>query len=397
MRLPVPYYQISDELKQRFPNLSESQSKGLTMWVVGAILGESGCQSSVAANLAESEGEIDSVRQRLREWLYDGEDRARPCGTSLNVEECFAPLLRWILSTWKSDSLALALDPTLKNDNLAAIVVSAVYRGGAIPVAWHIVEANRKGKWMEPAAALLRTLADAVPDHMKVLVLCDRGLRSPLLWDQICELGWHPIVRQGKNTVFRPDRGIIGKATELVSAPGHTWIGAGSAFRAKKIQRRATMMVSWVEGQDDPWVLLTDLPPKKVAPSWYSMRFWIEEGFRDLKSMGWQWQRTRRTDPVRAARHWLALAAATLLTVLYGTRVEDAGILGKSPGNHRAPKSVSSNGRGIFCGWKRKTRVFRLGIIWLRRLLYKGRLWKMVWLLPEPWPESPPTMEVTYG
>ena len=100
-------------------------------------------------------------------------------------------------------------------------------------------------------------------------------------------------------------------------------------------------MATWVKGQDDPWVLLTDLPPDEADPSWYSMRFWIEEGFRDIKSMGWQWQRTRRTDPARVARHWLALAVATLLTLLCGTRVEDAEILGKAPGNLRAPRGVA--------------------------------------------------------
>ena len=397
MRLPKPYYQISEEIEQRMPNLSESQKEGLTMWAIGTILAGSGCQSAVAANLAEREGEIASIRQRLREWLYDGEDRARPCATRLNVEECFEPLLRWVLSKWKSNDLALALDPTLKGDELAAIVVSVVYRGGAIPVAWRILQANRKGRWMEPAAELLRLIAPAVPEGMRVLVLCDRGLRSPLLWDQICELGRHPIVRQVKSAVFCPDGGIRNKAAALVGAPGQMWVGTGTAFANKRKQRRATLMASWAEGQDDPWVLLTDLPPDEADPSWYSMRFWIEEGFRDIKSMGWQWQRTRRTDPARVARHWLAPAAATLLTLLCGTRVEDAEILGKAPGNLRAPRALRVDGRSVFDGWRRKTRVLRLGAIWLRRLLLAGELWKNLWLLPEPWPESPPSMEVKYG
>jgi hypothetical protein len=39
---------------------------------------------------------------------------------------------------------------------------------------------------------------------------------------------------------------------------------------------------------------------------------WIEFGFRALKGLGWRWERTRRTDPDRVARHWLVLAVATL-------------------------------------------------------------------------------------
>ena len=55
-----------------------------------------------------------------------------------------------------------------------------------------------------------------------------------------------------------------------------------------------------------------------------TLRFWIELGFKALKSLGWQWQKTRRTDPERISRHWLVLSVATLLALAYGTRVEDA-------------------------------------------------------------------------
>ena len=36
---------------------------------------------------------------------------------------------------------------------------------------------------------------------------------------------------------------------------------------------------------------------KGLVLCWYMLRFWIELGFRALKSVGWQWQNTRRTDP----------------------------------------------------------------------------------------------------
>ncbi len=66
--------------------------------------------------------------------------------------------------------------------------------------------------------------------------------------------------------------------------------------------------------------------------SWYALRFWIELGFKAcpvldtgaIKSLGWQWDKTRRTDPARISRHWLVLSVATLLALAYGTRVEDA-------------------------------------------------------------------------
>ena len=42
-----------------------------------------------------------------------------------------------------------------------------------------------------------------------------------------------------------------------------------------------------------------------------------------LKSLGWKWDKTRRTDPTRISRHWLVMSVATLLALAYGTRIED--------------------------------------------------------------------------
>ncbi len=68
----------------------------------------------------------------------------------------------------------------------------------------------------------------------------------------------------------------------------------------------------WDKNQKEAWLLLTDLVPADVSPTWYGLRMWIEEGFKALKSGGFHWERTRMTDPARAERLWLVLALATL-------------------------------------------------------------------------------------
>ena len=136
-------------IETHLPHLSRPQLTGLVLWVCGAILAGSACQNAVASALSPW-GAWNNLRQYLREWLYDGSDRARPCQTELDVSLCFAPLLRWVLAWWRSDRLALAVDPTLKGDDTTAIVISVVYRGCAIPVAWRILRANQRGAWMDP-------------------------------------------------------------------------------------------------------------------------------------------------------------------------------------------------------------------------------------------------------
>ena len=395
MRLPRECYQVQKLIEPHLPHLRHAQLSGLALWVCGAILAGSACQNAVASALLPR-GNWNSMRQHLREWLYDGSDRARPCKTELDISLCFAPLLRWVLSWWRSDRIALAVDPTLKGDETAAIVISVLYRSCAIPVAWRILRANQPGSWMDPAVELLRELAPAVPKEMMVIVLCDRGLTSPKLWRQIRSQGWHPYMRYPKSVTFCAEGGQRLPARAFVPRPDTAWIGRGTAFNSPAAKRQCTLLAVWYAGQEEPWIILTDLPPEEADPTWYALRFWIELGFKALKSLGWKWDKTRRADPTRISRHWLVLSVATLLALAYGTRVEDAHHHGVTPGNLRAPpKAIHLHTR---LPWRKRGRivsVIRHGINWLRRLLLRGQLWSRIWLLPEPWPEPKPHLEVT--
>ena len=230
---------------------------------------------------------------------------------------------------------------------------------------------------------------------MTVIVLCDRGLTSPKLWRQIRAQGWHPYVRYPKNITFCAEGGRRLPAQSFVSRPDAAWVGSGTAFKGRA-KRRCTLLVVWHTDQLEPWIILTDQPPEAVGVSWYALRFWIELGFKAIKSLGWQWDKTRRTDLARISRHWLVLSVATLLALAYGTRVEDAHERAIAPSQLRTPPHAPSPQQCGNPGHQpaRTVSVIRYGMNWLRRLLHQGRLWRRVWLLPEPWPEPGPNIQV---
>lgn len=390
MRLPRACYPVLDGIETHFPALRPAQQRGLALWVTGTVLAGSGCLSAVVAALAPLTGLAarHALREGLREWLRDGADKAAPCQCEVEVAACFAPLLGWVLTWWQAQSLALALDATYLGERLVVLSVSVLYRGTAIPVAWHVTTGRRSGPWRAPILTLLQRLAPAVPAGMLVLVLADRGLWSPHIWHQIKRLGWHPLLRLRPDATFRPHGARRVPAASLVPGPGHAWVGAGVAFKHRPVRQAGTLVVYWEAGQDEPWLCLTDLPPEAVGPAWYGLRTWIELGFRALKRLGWQWQRTRRTDPGRVARHWLVLAVATLWTVAVGTRVEDAEVRGCEPAwlhVARPPRPLA-----------RRTRsVLAQGLPWLRHLLQcHRRVWQQLWLWPEPWPNPPAGLSV---
>ena len=118
-------------IKTHLPHLSNAQLAGLVLWMCGAILAGASSQNSAVVSALSPWGDWNNLRQYFREWLYDGSERARPCKTELDVSLCFAPLLGWVLAWWRSERLALAVDPTLKGDDTTAIVISVVYRSCA--------------------------------------------------------------------------------------------------------------------------------------------------------------------------------------------------------------------------------------------------------------------------
>ena len=279
MRFPREVYQVEQTISEHLTNLRPAQRRGLALWVYGAILAKSACQDAVVVVLLTL-GTWNNLRQYLREWLYDGKDRAAPCQTEIDISLCFVPLLSWVLKWWQGKELALAVDATQHGGEVVALVVSVLYRGSALPVAWHTMPAEVKGGWMGPLLGLLRQLRPAVPKGMMVLVLADQGLWSPRLWKRIKDLGWHPYLRVRDEISFRPEGGRRCPVRWLVAGPGHAWVGKGEAFKDRKVRRKATLVIVWGEGQEAPWVVLTDLEPEEVGVSWYGLRVWIELGFK---------------------------------------------------------------------------------------------------------------------
>ncbi len=384
MRIPRELYQIEAQIMQQLPPLRPAHALGLALWVSGTLLAKSACMTAILVELVTLMP-WHTARQRLREWLKDGRDKARPCDAQVEVSGCFSFLLRWVVQWWDgSTTLPLAIDAVAHQDRVVALVLSVLYRGSAIPVAWHIVPAQAPGAWMPHILALVDQLQPAIPDGWRALVMVDRGLWSPRLWRQLQQRQLHPLLRIADGVAVRPV-GCTRTVTpaHLVPRPGRAWVGQAAVFGADARQV-GTLLIMWGPGHKERWVLLTDLAPRAVHHSWYGLRMWIELGFRALKSMGWQWHTTRRTDPERVARYWLVLAVTTLWVVGCGTWVDDAERLGRTPDRVRVPPELPMP------AGSRVVSLFQRGLSALRRQLGHGRIWQRLWLrptaLPGPYP-----------
>src|SRR5215471_18596130 len=380
-------YQWTEEVTRHMPHLSKPQAAGLALWSVGMVLARSCALSAVSEFLAQGlERKPNSVRQQLREFCYEATAKRGGPRQEVTVETCFAPLLAWVLSWWEGQQLALAVDATTLGQRFVVLVVSVLYRGCAIPVAWTVLPATEKHAWRGEWLRLLRQVRAVVPRHFFVLVLADRGLYARWLFARIVRLGWHPLLRVNTGGTFRPAKRVHYQPfCELVPQPGTQWVGTGTAFQGPRRRLNCTLLARWDTAYKDPWLVLTDLAPSAGEACWYGLRAWIEQGFKITKRGGWQWQRTRMTDPQRAARLWLAVAVATLWLLSVGGMAEDSLPVSTLPAlaNADGPAPRSRQATRL-----RLVSICRQGWITLLVALLNHRHLPQGRFMPEPWPQA---------
>jgi len=147
-------------------HLSKPESVVLAMWTFGMMMTSSYGLTTVSVFLATlMEQKENTVRQRLKEWYKNADSKKGKKRRELDVTTCFGPLVTWILSMWTSEEkkLALAMDASTLGDRFTILMISVVYKGCAIPVAWKVVEATKKGSWKPLWLELFKHLEKAVP------------------------------------------------------------------------------------------------------------------------------------------------------------------------------------------------------------------------------------------
>jgi hypothetical protein len=264
---------------------------------------------------------------------------------------------------------------------LTALVIAGLDRGTAIPVAWVTRPGNPKGPGLEPLLGLLDRLHAARPvtERWTVRVLADRGLWRPRLWCGIRQRDGHPVWRVQQTITLAPaGGGQRGPACRLLRQ-GQAWVGRGG-LRAPEPKLTVTLIAVWTPDQKAPWVLVTDLAPERVGIAWYALRMSIERGFRRLKSVGWQGQQIRCRDPRRAP-----------LADPGGGHVVDAGLRHPCRGGRGdRPAARACAGRRHAAATGRAGHASSASFA----VASRGRLWRCLWLIPDPWPQPPDNLQI---
>ena len=343
----MPLYHWTNQIKSMFPNLSKPQATVLAAFSFGIAKAKSCALNEVARGLTFL-GIPDTVETRLRRFISNPRvDMAKSC------ENLARSVIRALP---RKKPVILLVDETSLHDRLKAMVVSVAYEGRAIPVA---MMTYHQTKWpmgqVKMITKMLRWVRDGAGGGRDLIVMADRGIgTSPNLLKAIEGLGMHYMMRVSKIVRVMMDDETEFPFKSLTVEPGKSWRAKAKAFK------NAGWIECWAEcvhgdGHDEPWYLVTNYP--HIRGRKYGMRMWEELTFRDYKSGGWQWQKSRVWKPERADMLWLAMSAAYVWMLSLGAKVC------LSPKIQRV--AVGRNVNGV--------NVFRLGLILFQNRLSERR------------------------
>lgn len=320
--------QLQAEVSTQLGHLNNAMVKTLTVYVFGMLLTRHCGQHLIAATMSSLlDIKFNTLRQRLRELLYEPDAKRGRLRRELDVHSCFAPLLRWVMSKFDAQQrhLLLAMDVTYLRDRFTILTVSVVFAGSALPVAWQIRSSTQNGAWNPLWLRLLLLLKAAVPADWTVVVLADSGLYSKALFSAIrSQLRWQVQMRISGQGLCRQPNGKWLPLAQLAQRGMTPTAQRLICFKAQPL--RATLLVQWAADCDSPCFVLTNLLPTQAPHCTYSLRFWIECGFKDLKRGGLHWEQCKLSCPQRAERLWLVLSITLLQLATWTDLPETAGV-----------------------------------------------------------------------
>lgn len=115
---------------------------------------------------------------------------------------------------------------------------------------------------------------------------------------------------------------------------------------------RVNLLAHWEKGEEDPWLLATNLHSRWSTLKAYGLRMWIDEMFGDWKGHGFDIESTHLVHFARLSRLSLAVAWLYVWLVMVGVEIIKRGL------RHLVDRKD-----------RRDLSIFQIGLRWVNRSL----------------------------
>ena len=335
-------------LRQLRPREWVTRPRTFAWLMVGLLMSRSVHLSRIASKIPSAAKEVSIVR-RLERLVDNAAIRVRPW---------YEPVARrWLeAAATSSGEIRLILDTTKVGFDHRLLIVGLAFRRRAIPLAWTWQSGARghSSAWVQ--LALLTYVHKLIPADVPVLIVGDTEFESGDLQQQLTAWRWDYVLRQKPNNqVQRLSQDAWQRFGDLVSGPGQSvWVEQG--WLTLKHEQRANLLAHWQVGEDEPWLLATNLPSPRATRHAYGRRMWLEEMFGDWKGHGFDLETSHLRHFARLSRLTLAVALLYVWIIRTGVNVIKHGL------RHYVDRKD-----------RRDLSIFQIGLRWIERCLKNSR------------------------
>jgi hypothetical protein len=339
-------------LRQALPTVRDSQLEILALITASATQTQSAHLGKLARALPLTSTQ-DAKEQRIRRFL----DNPR-----ISRASHYHPIVRTALQGITSQRVDLVLDRVLLHERHNLLVASVGFRRRSVPMAWQALD-HVGSSALEAQQEVLSEALAQLPEHADVTVYADSEFRSTELFAWLRAQGHDVLLGiRGRTYIYdTPDAPTGQMLTErLRQQSGVLYL---SQVYVTEARFGPVNVYAWWSKDDDgkPLVLatMTNLPARARTKQKGRKRMWIETGFRDWQSGGFQLDGTGLQDRNRLSQLLIPVLIAYVWLVSLGRWVVKRGYRRRI--DHGASQA-----------WRYS--LFQLGVGWLEHVRSYHRL-----------------------
>jgi hypothetical protein len=249
----------------------------------------------------------ESLITRFRRWLKHDEQ---------TIEGWMLPVAQQLLANLATQPLLLVMDGSVVGRGCLALMVSVVYHGRALPLAWLVVRGKKGHFPQDTHCALLAQIQAFLPLQARVIFLGDGEFDGTELQAALRQYGWEYVCRTAANILVRAFGAAL-QVADLTPARGEA-VAVTPAWVTAAQYGPVSVLAIWDASCADPLYLVTNMTDLDAALALYRKRAHIETFFSDQKSRGFHVHKSHLNHPERLCRLLIASCLAYLWLVYLG-------------------------------------------------------------------------------
>lgn len=281
-----------------------TRAKNLINIMYGIIKGKKSSLSGIAEEIPGLKKFASKLKQ-IKRWLMSKHN---------NYKVHFQPLIEVLLvALAKKGELIFAIDGSIMGNGCIGLMISIVYESRSLPVCW-VVRKGKKGHFPEQMHVdLLEVLHQIVPPETKVVILGDGEFDGCKVQKTCSDFNWRYVFRAGKNILLTKDDEVF--QLKDMSLGGLPYLFFNQVGYTAEEYGEVNVGYFHHKSYKDPLCLVTNFDLIKEAYIYYKKRFLIETLFSDMKSRGFNLQKSQLDDPERINTLLIPLCLAYIFTI----------------------------------------------------------------------------------